>query len=55
MPAALIDADGLLRGRLSASPKLDDSSFPTPIYANLVEVEGSEGSHALIWSRRNGD
>jgi uncharacterized protein (DUF736 family) len=27
------------------SVKLD---FPAPIYANLVEVEGS---HALVWSR----
>ncbi|MEG3178637.1 DUF736 domain-containing protein [Sphingomonas sp. RB3P16] len=29
--------------------KLDDPSFPTPIYANLVE--GEDGSFNLIWSR----
>jgi len=30
------------------SVKLDDPSFPTPIFANLVE---DEGGYALIWSR----
>ena len=30
------------------SVKLDDPSFPTPIFANLVEVEGG---YALVWSR----
>ena len=30
------------------SVKLDDPSFPTPIYASLVEVDGK---HNLIWSR----
>ena len=30
------------------SVKLDDPSFPSPIYASLVEVEGG---HSLIWSR----
>ena len=30
------------------SVKLDDPSFPAPIYANLVELEGG---HALVWSR----
>jgi uncharacterized protein (DUF736 family) len=30
------------------SVRLDDPSFPTPIFANLVEVEGG---YALIWSR----
>jgi uncharacterized protein (DUF736 family) len=30
------------------SVKLDDPSFPAPIYANLVEVEGG---FALVWSR----
>ncbi len=34
--------------------KLDDPSFPAPIYATLVEAE-EPGSYALIWSRRNGD
>ena len=35
------------------SVKLDDPSFPAPIYATLVETD--TGEHALIWSRRNGD
>jgi uncharacterized protein (DUF736 family) len=30
------------------SVKLDDPSFPTPIFANLVE---DEAGYALIWSR----
>jgi len=30
------------------SVKLDDPSFTTPIFANLVE---DEGGYALIWSR----
>lgn len=30
------------------SVMLDDPSFPAPIYASLVEVEGGRG---LIWSR----
>jgi uncharacterized protein (DUF736 family) len=41
-------------GREYLSVKLDDPSFPAPIYASLVEVEG-EASFSLIWSRRNGD
>ena len=36
------------------SVKLDDPSFPAPIYASLVEAEDGS-SHNLIWSRRNGD
>ena len=36
------------------SVKLDDPSFPNPIYATLVEVEGQEGLQ-LIWSRPNGN
>jgi uncharacterized protein (DUF736 family) len=36
------------------SVKLDDPSFPAPIYASLVEVEGEENL-SLIWSRRNGE
>lgn len=36
------------------SVKLDDPSFPAPIYASLVEAEDGSG-HNLIWSRRNGD
>ena len=31
------------------SVKLDDPSFPSPIYATLVEGDG--GEHKLIWSR----
>ena len=30
------------------SVKLDDPSFPAPIFANLVEVNAS---YALVWSR----
>jgi uncharacterized protein (DUF736 family) len=36
------------------SVKLDDPSFPAPIYASLIQVEGEE-SYTLIWSRRSGD
>jgi uncharacterized protein (DUF736 family) len=36
------------------SVKLDDPSFPAPIYASLVKGEGDD-SFILIWSRRNGD
>ena len=36
------------------SVKLDDPSFPAPIYASLVKVEGEE-DFSLIWSRRSGD
>ena len=35
-------------GREFFSVKLDDPSFPAPIYASLVEVENG---YALIWSR----
>jgi uncharacterized protein (DUF736 family) len=31
------------------SVKLDDPSFPAPIYATLVQ--GESGEHKLIWSR----
>ncbi len=41
-------------GREYLSVKLDDPSFPAPIYATRVEGEEA-GSHTLIWSRRNGD
>ncbi|NTG45345.1 DUF736 domain-containing protein [Rhizobium rhizogenes] len=37
-------------GRDYLSVKLDDPSFPAPIYATLIEVEGEEGL-SLIWSR----
>ncbi len=36
------------------SVKLDDPSFPGPIYASLVKVEGDE-DFTLIWTRRSGD
>ncbi len=36
------------------SVKLDDPSFPAPIYATLIEVAGEEGL-SLIWSRPNRD
>lgn len=35
-------------GREYYSMKLDDPSFPAPIYASLVSVENG---YALIWSR----
>jgi uncharacterized protein (DUF736 family) len=41
-------------GRDYLSVKLDDPSFPAPIYATLVEADGAD-SYSLIWSRRNGD
>lgn len=41
-------------GRDYLSIKLDDPSFPAPIYATLVEAE-EPGSFSLIWSRRSGD
>lgn len=41
-------------GRDYLSVKLDDPSFPAPIYATLSEVEGEEGFQ-LIWSRPNRD
>ena len=41
-------------GRDYLSVKLDDPSFPAPIYASLVEAEG-EDSFSLIWSRRTSD
>jgi len=41
-------------GRDYLSVKLDDPSFPAPIYATLAAVEG-EDSYQLIWSRPNRD
>ena len=35
-------------GREFFSVKLDDPSFPAPVFANLVEVDGG---YALVWSR----
>lgn len=40
--------------RAYLSVKLDDPSFPAPIYATLTEVEG-EDEHKLIWSRQSRD
>jgi uncharacterized protein (DUF736 family) len=34
------------------SVKLDDPSFPAPIYATLVDADDG---YSLIWSRRTGD
>jgi uncharacterized protein (DUF736 family) len=42
------------RDRDYLSVKLDDPSFPAPIYATLIEVEGEQGL-SLIWSRPNRD
>jgi uncharacterized protein (DUF736 family) len=42
------------QGRDYLSVKLDDPSFPAPIYATLAEVEGKDGLQ-LIWSRPNRD
>jgi uncharacterized protein (DUF736 family) len=36
------------------SVKLDDPSFPNPIHATLVEIEGRDGLQ-LIWSRPSRD
>jgi len=41
-------------GREYLSVKLDDPSFPAPIYASLVVTEGDANTFALIWSRRSG-
>jgi uncharacterized protein (DUF736 family) len=41
-------------GREYVSVKLDDPSFPAPIYASLVVAEDGE-NHNLIWSRRNSE
>lgn len=42
------------QGRDYLSLKLDDPSFPAPIYATLTEIEG-EKDLQLIWSRPNRD
>lgn len=36
-------------GRDYLSAKIDDPSFPAPIYASLTEAD--DGKHQLIWSR----
>jgi uncharacterized protein (DUF736 family) len=41
-------------GREYLSVNLDNPSFPAPVFASLVAVEGRD-SYALIWSRRSGD
>lgn len=40
-------------GREYLSVRLDDPSFASPIFANLVE--GEDATHQLIWSRRSAD
>ena len=42
------------QGRDYVSLKFDDPSFPNPIYATMVAVEGEEGL-PVIWSRPNRD
>ena len=42
------------KGNDYLSVKLDDPSFPAPIYATLIEVDGQDGLQ-LIWSRPNRD
>lgn len=34
--------------------KIDDPSFPAPIFANLINIDGEDG-YQLIWSRSNRD
>src|SRR6266852_5411543 len=41
-------------GREYLSVKLDDPSFPAPIFASLFATEGGD-AYALIWSRRSTD
>ena len=41
-------------GREYLSVKVDDPSFPAPIYATLIEAD-EPSTYSLIWSRRNGD
>ena len=45
------EAEGSNQGRDYLSVKLDDSSFASPIFANLFDDESGEG-YSLIWSRR---
>jgi uncharacterized protein (DUF736 family) len=40
-------------GREYLSVRLDDPSFASPIFANLIE--GEDATHQLIWSRRSAD
>ena len=37
------------------SVKLDDPSFPAPIYASLVKGKGDDSNFTLIWSRHNSE
>ncbi len=39
-------------GRDYVSVKLDDPSWPAPIFGSLVESEDEPGVHYLFWSRR---
>ena len=42
-------------GRPYFSAKLDDPSFPSAIYATLIEDADTAGTFSLIWSRRAGE
>jgi uncharacterized protein (DUF736 family) len=37
-------------GKADLGVRLDDPSFPVPIYCRLIQLDGEE-SHSLIWSR----
>jgi uncharacterized protein (DUF736 family) len=41
-------------GRDYLSVKLDDPSWPQPVYASLIEAEDGKSLN-LLWSRPNGD
>lgn len=42
-------------GKAYLSAKLDDPSFPSPIYATLIEDAEAPGSFSLIWSRKTAE
>ncbi|TCQ16886.1 uncharacterized protein DUF736, partial [Rhizobium sp. PP-CC-3G-465] len=44
----------LFRTIIQATSRRTDPSFPAPIYATLIEVEGEDG-YQLIWSRQSRD
>jgi uncharacterized protein (DUF736 family) len=48
--------DGILRqdfGHRYVLLKLDDPSFPAPIFVNLMADDCAQGAYNLIWSRRD--
>lgn len=53
-PIGLYDLYRLEDGLIAEHWDVVDPSFPAPIYATLIEVEGQEGLH-LIWSRPTRD